>query len=59
MSHTRTAKNCCSICAELIGEGSATLKELTDYYDAEDMLVIYEAIAVKRYNEYQATKNTK
>jgi hypothetical protein len=40
----------------LLGEKAATIKELREDYDVEDMLNLYEALMVKSQNEFLAYK---
>ena len=41
----------------ILGEKAATIKELREDYDVEDMLNIWEALMVKEANKYWAYKD--
>jgi hypothetical protein len=42
----------------IIADGKATLHELRTIYCLEDAMMMWEAIAVPRYNEYLAIKHS-
>lgn len=42
----------------ILGEKAATIKELREDYDVEDMLNIWEALMVKEANKYWAYKES-
>ena len=50
-------KNIGSIVGFILGEKAATIKELREDYDVEDMLNIWEALMVKEANKYWAHKD--
>lgn len=45
-------KNISTICGVIISEGKATLNELRTIYDIEDAYILWEVIAVTKYNEF-------
>lgn len=43
----------------IVSSGYATLHEIEEYYDLEDILVLYEIFRVSMYNKRQISQNKK
>lgn len=52
-------KNVNSFLAAIISNGKATLHELKTIYTVEDAYIMWEIIAVCKYNEFVAIENSK
>jgi hypothetical protein len=53
---TESCQNIDPIFAAIIDEGKATLYELKTKYSLEDAFLIWEVVAVKRFNEWWVNK---
>jgi hypothetical protein len=52
-------KNVDGFVAAIIADGKATLNELRTIYTLEDAFLMWEVIAISRYNEYLAVEHAK